>query len=86
MGRKENFYGGTMKQFFLTLEVARREKVSENTIRRWEKVGLLKAIRVGNGTRLFSRAAIEKFEAARAAATKEKNERMKTNDTVRPSR
>jgi DNA-binding transcriptional MerR regulator len=60
--------------------------VSENTIRRWEKAGLLKAIRVGNGTRLFSRAAIEKFEAARAAAIKEKNERVKKDDNTRTLR
>lgn len=56
-----------MKQKYLTVsETARRLDLSSQTVRRYEQTGLLEAIRVGKGQRLFDRAAVERFAQARA--------------------
>jgi DNA-binding transcriptional MerR regulator len=55
--------------FLTTLDAAREAHVSPETIRHWERTGLLPAIRTTSGQRLFTR------ENVRAAADARKERR-----------
>ncbi len=48
-----------------TSQVARELRVSEKTVRNFDRRGLLKGRRLGNGMRVFDREAVEKFKASR---------------------
>jgi DNA-binding transcriptional MerR regulator len=52
-------------EFMLASEVARIKDVAPATVRQWESKGLLKALRTANGTRIFARSDVEKFERPR---------------------
>lgn len=49
----------------LTGEVARALNVSPETIRLWERKGVLKALRTGSGVRLFDRSEVEALRCRR---------------------
>jgi DNA-binding transcriptional MerR regulator len=51
---------------YLTNDVCKRTGLAPATVRLYEKLGLLPAIRTVGGVRLFSRVAVEAFLAARA--------------------
>ena len=53
--------------FITTADAARIAKVSEDTIRAWERRGILPATKTPSGLRLFSRADVERLAAERAA-------------------
>jgi len=50
----------------LTNDVCKRTGLAPATVRLYERLGLLPAIRTVGGVRLFSRVAVEAFMAARA--------------------
>lgn len=54
------------KNYCTTGEVALEARVSTATVRQWEKAGRLKAVRLTNGTRLFSRTDVDRVIANRA--------------------
>jgi excisionase family DNA binding protein len=51
----------------LTSEVAEMFAVTPDTVRRWERLGLLPAMRTGHGVRLFARQDIERILHERGA-------------------
>ena len=57
-------------------QVARLLGVSADTVRRWERLGLLPAIRTARGSRLFRRADVEALRARR--------DQSRTSDTPDP--
>lgn len=53
--------------YMLTSEVARLCRVSSETVREWERVGRLKAIRTATGVRLFDARTVARLAATRQA-------------------
>lgn len=51
----------------LTSEVARILEVSSETVRVWERLGRLPALKTGRGVRLFDRGDVERLAAERRA-------------------
>jgi excisionase family DNA binding protein len=58
-------------ELLLTNEVAQLLGVSPETIRLWERLGRLPALRTAGGMRLFDRGAVERFAEQRAAGRTE---------------
>lgn len=58
----------THADWLLCQDVAKLAGVGVQTVRRWDRSGRLPAVRTPGGFRLFSRAAVEAFVAARVAA------------------
>jgi DNA-binding transcriptional MerR regulator len=57
------------REFLLTSEVSRRCGVSSQTVRMWERTGVLPAAaKTSNGLRLFDRVDVERLARERAAA------------------
>jgi excisionase family DNA binding protein len=56
---------------FLTSEVAQILHVSEGTVRLWERVGRLRAVRTARGVRLFDRDEVLSYAAALAESRSE---------------
>jgi len=52
----------------LTSEVAQLLNISEGTVRLWERLGKLHAVRTGRGTRIFDRDEVLRCAEVRAAA------------------
>ena len=65
--------------FITTSDAARIAKVSEDTIRAWERRGILPATKTPSGLRIFSRADVERL-AANRAAPKDKTKEQATGD------
>ena len=56
----------------LTTEAARILEVSPETVRHWERVGILPAIKTGRGVRLFDRRDVERVARERQATEQAK--------------
>lgn len=56
---------GMKTEFLLSSEVARLKQVTPATVRNWANRGILPAQKTPNGTRIFRRIDIEKFESPR---------------------
>jgi excisionase family DNA binding protein len=57
-----------MRDILLTNEVARTLGVAPDTVRLWERRGLLPAAKTAAGVRLFSKADVEAFARSRKAS------------------
>jgi excisionase family DNA binding protein len=55
-------------EFLLTSSVAKILGVTPDTVRVWERLGRLPAIKTSNGTRLFDRRTVDQFARKRQAA------------------
>ena len=66
-----NTVAATAANFLLTNDAARHLGVSPQTIRMWERTGIIQALKSPRGTRIFSRSDVERLgrerEAQRAA-------------------
>jgi excisionase family DNA binding protein len=58
----------TPTAFVLVSEAARILKVTQQTVRLWERTGRLSATRASGGVRVFDRLEVEQLAAERAAA------------------
>jgi excisionase family DNA binding protein len=56
-----------MSDPLLTNEAAQLLKVSPETVRVWERTGVLPAVKTAKGVRLFARADVERLAAEREA-------------------
>jgi hypothetical protein len=54
-------------EFLLTNDVARFLKTSAESVRKWERLGRLRALRTEQGVRIFHREDVERFARERAA-------------------
>jgi excisionase family DNA binding protein len=59
----------TTKTYETVATVARRAGVSADTVRMWERRGLLQAIRTTSGVRLFRQHDVDEFIARRGQST-----------------
>lgn len=55
--------------YIKTAEVAKLLCIGESTVRKWEREGLLKAVRTATGQRLFKREEVEKLIPKEVVAT-----------------
>jgi DNA-binding transcriptional MerR regulator len=52
-------------ELLTTGDVARRAERSSDTVRNWERRGLLEAVKLPSGQRLFRRSVVDRFLAGR---------------------
>lgn len=60
-------------KFFTVSELARKFEKSENSVRNYERQGKLRAIKVGNGMRLFSEEAVADFRKTMPSTSRRRN-------------
>jgi len=63
----ESVLRATIEDFLTVAETARLLKVSEQSVRTYERAGKLKAVKTRGGMRLFRVSEVEKFLEARRA-------------------
>lgn len=77
-------HGGTLKDYLLPEEAARELRVTAKTVRRWCKLGMIKADRAGRGWRI-SRAALDAFVKQQKEIKPEEHASGLVEATTRPA-